>query len=432
MKHGLPNTAFKLLVTITLALFLISCGSKKSPTGGPEDKDRPEVIAMLPAQFSQISDRIEFTFSKALDKTTLAQSIYIYPPIANKTINASDRVLTITIKEPLLANTNYYVTFTPRLKDVRGNSLAANQSYIFASGALNDNRLAGTISYEDRADYNFPVNINLFSSDSLLVMSHSVQGAAYAIDGLNAAQYIVRAYQDKNRNSLYDFGSEPWFESKVQVNQVANLEMQLAYADTTKPVIRTVTAKSDREIEITLSEPVQALGKITLRNIENRFELPVLITEIRNTQLTLITAPQDSVTYAAEIENLRDSKGNVNTLSALRFQGTRKKDTIAPEILSSNPRNGTSVSSLEPILEITFSEIIPLDGLQVTLTATDTGQSIPLRVVSADSRTCRMRPTRPLTNYRSHTLTISAETTDSSGNKLGKDYQLVFLPLVRQ
>lgn len=432
MKHGWQNKVFKLIILIACALICVSCGSKKSPTGGPEDKERPEVLAMLPAQFSQISDLIEITFSKALDKTSIAQSIYIYPPITDKNISVADRVLTISIREKLIPDTNYYVTFTPRLKDIRGNSLATNQSYVFTSGQLHDNRLAGTLSFEDRADYNLPVNINLFSSDSLFVMSHSVQGGAYAIDGLNPAEYIVRAYQDKNRNSLYDFGIEPWFESKLTVRQVTNLDMQLAYADTTKPVIRTVAARSNQEIVIGLSESLKSMGKITIRNIENRFELPILITEFHQNQLTLITAPQDSATYAVEIENMLDNKGNVNPISALRFQGTRKKDVTAPEIIATLPRNGTSVNSLEPLLEITFSEIIPSGGLKATMTATESNQDIPIKVVSSDSRVCRLRPVRPLTNYRSHTLMISGQTEDSSGNKLAKDYLLVFLPLVRQ
>ena len=71
---------FELALLLALLLTLASCGSKKSPTGGPEDLDRPAILSSLPAQFGQITNgRIEINFSKPLDKSSVTQAVYIYP-----------------------------------------------------------------------------------------------------------------------------------------------------------------------------------------------------------------------------------------------------------------------------------------------------------------------------------------------------------------
>ncbi|MDZ4182513.1 MAG: Ig-like domain-containing protein, partial [Candidatus Cloacimonadaceae bacterium] len=118
------NKVFKALIIIALAVSLYSCGSKKSPTGGAVDAEKPTVLTTLPAQFGQISEgRILIDFSKPMDKSSITQGIYIYPPIADKKISLDKNSISIRILEKLKENTNYYVTLTTRLKDIRGNNL---------------------------------------------------------------------------------------------------------------------------------------------------------------------------------------------------------------------------------------------------------------------------------------------------------------------
>ena len=117
----------KLTFLLTIPLLLLSCGSKKAPTGGPEDVDRPSILSSLPSEFGQIADgRIEINFSKPLDKSSVTQAVYIYPPVQNKKISVDKSTLLIRFNEDLLPDTNYYVTVSTRLKDIRGNSPLEN------------------------------------------------------------------------------------------------------------------------------------------------------------------------------------------------------------------------------------------------------------------------------------------------------------------
>ncbi len=421
---------FRLFVIILISFLLLSCGSKKSPTGGPEDTEKPVVLTTLPAQFGQIAEgRIEINFSKPLDASSVTQAIYIYPPVSSKKFTVDKSTLLIKLNEKLAADTNYYVTLSTRLKDLRGNALAENQTLVFANGKFNDLRLAGTVTSEDPTDKPLPVQVSLLSADSLMVINQAIRGETYSIEGLNPASYILRAYIDKDLNGRYDYGREPYFEQNALVQKITNLDISLAYGDSTKPILKLAVAKTNRQIDITFSEPVHSYSSVKVTRLDNQSELPILISKLAGDKLTLLTQPQDAQAYTVELRQLKDNKGNVTDVSRFEIRASFVDDKDAPTVLSSKPRNGTTVSSLEPTIEVHFSEIIPLSGIKATLKTSESTLDIPLDILQGNNDTYIFKPKKTLQNYRSHVLTISA--TDISGNKMKEDYKLIFLPLLR-
>jgi hypothetical protein len=316
------------------------------------------------------------------------------------------------------------------LKDIRGNSPDENQTLVFTSGKLNQLRLSGTIDYEYTRDISLPVQMSLLSDDSLLVLSQVERGSSYALEPLNPAHYILRAYIDKNLNGHYDFTQEPYFEQPVRVEHSTNLNLFLAYADTTKPNIKLVTPKHNREIEITFTEAIKGYNSIRINRLDNKEELPVLLSYLEEDKLTVLTAPQEAFAYTMEISGAEDRKGNVMQVIKSEFRASTVLDTQPPEVLYSSPRNGTSVKSREPILEVCFSEVIPRSSIKVSLKAAETKTDIPLDILQSDSRIYRFKPQKPLQNYRSYVLTVSA--TDISGNGMPESFILNFLPLIYQ
>ncbi|MFA7049297.1 MAG: Ig-like domain-containing protein, partial [Bacteroidales bacterium] len=76
-----------LALFLILMMLLCACGSKKNPTGGPEDTEKPSILSSVPAEYGDISSGIiEIDFSKAMDKSSLSNSVFFYPPIANRRI----------------------------------------------------------------------------------------------------------------------------------------------------------------------------------------------------------------------------------------------------------------------------------------------------------------------------------------------------------
>ncbi len=422
------NKLLRFLVPLALLFFLTACGSKKSPTGGPEDLERPIILNSLPAEFGQIDqNRIEINFSKPLDKNSVAQAIYIYPPVRNKKITVDKSSLHIRFNEELLPNTNYYVTVSSRLKDIRGNNLEENQTLIFAHGELQNLRISGKVSFEEKDDAALPVQLRLLSADSLNVLSAVSQGGSYVIESLNPASYLLRAYVDKNRNNRHDPDSEPFYETQLRLSRSQNLDIHLAYADTTKPTIKQVQAVNDREILIHFSEALAGYESVKLLRLDTGGELPILIASLDSNKLTLLTQEQEPTNYRVEIRGIRDPKGNLSAFEKMDFRASEQKDLQPPKLVSSTPRNGSSVNSLQPSLELRFSEIIPASAFSASLRAAETNVDIDFSIEGANSSFYTLKPKQPLQNYRSYNLTVSCA--DISGNK--DEFKLSFMPLLR-
>ncbi len=417
-----------LIILAALLLFTLGCGNKRNPTGGDIDTEKPIVLATYPAELEEIVDgTLEISFSKPMDRNSLANSIYLYPPVQNKKFILERSTLKIKLNEALKPDCNYFVTLSTRLKDLRGNPLKANQTLIYRSGKLSTTRLSGLLNYEAPSDEGSPIVTSLFSEDSLLVFTTDLTGKSYAIENLNQMPYRLRSYIDKNQNGRYDPGTEPIFEAKTEGREKEVLDQYLAYVDTSFVWINSIDAVSNREIRIEFSEPVASYQQVLVAS-DKILDIKHKILE--NNILTLLTAAQDSLRYTVSVLGVTDLKGNRSEALKNQFTGSLKIDTDPPAITFANPRNGASVNSLSPVIELHFNKIIPSSALKFKLVAGK--EEIPLQVISETGRIHRLLPQKELPNYSTCQLTVLSTTADFSGNKLEQDYQLQFLPIKRR
>lgn len=430
-----PFKTSSLLLLMSFAVmlaFLNSCGSKRNPTGGKLDIDKPQILATLPEEYSEINEqKLEITFSKAIDRSTFLKGIYIYPPVLNKKVYFESNVITLKFLEALEKDTNYFITLSTRIKDVRGNALGKNQTLIYKSGKLQDNKISGNVHFEDAKDGTLPIQLTLLSADSLWVLSREITGNAYALESLNPISHILRAFIDKNLNGRYDPNQEPYFEAVTPVQKIYSLDLNMAYADTVKPALKSVKAISNREYELVLNKTIKSFGKLTIKSPDKRESLPVLLSNLQNDRIRVLTAVSDTSKWAFSLTDLIDVKGNITAMSALTINGSATADKIPPSVTSCSPRSGTSVNNLQPILEITFSEVIPVANINANLKESESGESIPYRIIKADGKTFQFQAEQQLSNYRSCMLTIETTTADISGNQLKEPFKLVFLPIFR-
>jgi hypothetical protein len=419
---------YAILLLFVIVAISSGCGNKRNPTGGPLDEVKPVVLGSTPVEFGQIENGIiEIAFSKPMDKSSLANSIYIYPPVTNKKVSLERSTLIIKIAEELRPDTNYFVTLSTRLKDTHGNALDKNQTITFRNGELNQFRMAGTIAYETPSDNGSPIELTVLSPDSILVKSERISGSTYSLEALNPQPHILRAYIDKDLNGRYDFGREPYFESTSDGAKIANLNMELAYADSTKPQIQRVSVISNRELQVSLSEPLKSYKAAI---ILGKQPLSIAHSLLEGDNITFLVAPMDSTEYTLQLLGAQDMKGNIANYLEKKFNGKAKADTLAPTITFTNPRNGASVNSLSPVLELHFNKIIPADRIMAKLFAGK--EEIPLKLLSTTGRIHRFKPAKELENYRSHLLKVLTTTSDFNGNKMHKEYELQFLPLKRR
>ncbi|MBM4399014.1 MAG: Ig-like domain-containing protein, partial [Candidatus Cloacimonetes bacterium] len=208
-------------------------------------------------------------------------------------------------------------------------------------------------------------------------------------------------------------------------------DLNMAYADTVKPAIRTIRSISNHEYEILLNKTVKTFQKISVQSERTKQDLQVFAVNHELDRITVLTSQTDTTKWQFTITELRDSKGNINLKSSMTITGTARQDKTLPAVLSTNPRSGATVNNLQPVLEITFSEIIPVSFFQASMIESDSKKEIPFRLTKSNSTTYRLQPEKPLENYKSCVLTIEDTTSDLSGNKLQQPFKLVFLPIFR-
>lgn len=423
---------FKNLLSLMFITFILfSCGHRKRPTGGPKDTVNPEILSILPEESSDINDKdIEITFSKPIERTTILTGIYIYPPIDRKKYKWDKSLLTIKILEELEDSTNYFFSFSQRIKGEHGNELDRNYTFVFANGKLNENKISGNLLFELEEDSNQPIQCTIQASDSTLIFNQIIKGKTYSFENLNNTDHILEAYIDKNKNNKYDYGNEPYFYKYIPADQFNSVDMEMIYSDTLKPEIQSVKVFSNKQIELTLSEIVKNYSEIMIVTADS-LEIPVDIVahSLRKDMISIVSAELDTFQYYLKIYSLEDNKQNVSNELSILFDGLAVRDSIPPEVLFVYPRNGATINNLKPVISITFSEIIPLNCFEAQLINSETLEQIPLEIISGHSDIYRLQPGNKLANYSSYTLKI--DVTDSSDNQIEEFFKTSFIPIVR-
>ena len=147
---------FRLVAAFLITLLIVSCGNRKSPTGGKVDTEKPILSAISPDNYSGIDEGIiEITFSKPMDRSSVydgERGLYFYPLINQKKYRWTDNTLTVEINEELLSGYNYYLSVSENIRDLRNNNLEKDYLFIFHTGKLVDQKIDGYITYEKEED----------------------------------------------------------------------------------------------------------------------------------------------------------------------------------------------------------------------------------------------------------------------------------------
>ncbi len=424
-----------IILLITAGIILSHCGSEKAPSGGPKDTVKPKIVSVDPGEYESIAEgNIEITFSKPIDRATVLTGIHIYPPILKKKYRWPDgNTLGIRIYEKLEENTNYYIMFSTQIKGMHGNPLEEDYLYTFASGELQRMRLSGNIEYELLKDTDKPITLSLFDADTVNVYKTQITGSNYVLENLNPGGYIIESFIDLSGNGKYDYGTEPWFHQEIELNESMTLDWQMAYEDSLAPSLKEVKSLSATQLLVRITEPVQEIESIRIQTQDSlAIELPVIEFRYFEDTLHVLTEAQDTLKYMMQARGLRDLKDNYSEIDSIFFQGKAKPDSIAPRVVQTIPRNGTSVTTRMPEIHVRFSEIVLTSDLEVSMRSAETGETIGVKVVEGNSSRYVLKPAQQLTNYNTYVLTIGAKTCDPSGNCMRQPVDVSFIPVVRE
>ncbi len=369
------------ILSFLVALLLSTCASKRAPGGGPIDKTAPKVISTFPNPDSigvKELSVIKIEFSESISEASIANSVFISPPIEFNLEWQSDLDLEIQLKDSLKADQTYVIVIGSKVKDLRSNKLAESVQLAFSTGdQIDRGKISGRV-FGMKKNQTFSLFAFELFSDTLSFVknkpsyiSQTGEKGKYLLNYLKLGNYRVFAVNDQNGNLLIDSDFEeigiPYFDVFLDSTNSAfsNLNFKTTQIDTTTPKLTSIRPINSRQINLRFSERIffNSLNQIEIRDSINSSIVSVLATspniEADNT-LEIFTSPMDSGrVFLCSISSFSDSSMNMacDTIQSFVSGAYAEMDTF--RIVTVSP--GDSVWDAHPSVNFYFEVNNPLN-----------------------------------------------------------------------
>ncbi|HYF67087.1 MAG TPA: Ig-like domain-containing protein [Ohtaekwangia sp.] len=211
----------KYLHWIIVPLFALACARQTSPTGGPQDTIPPVMIGSSPKHetINFTGKSIELEFDEYIILNNPKEQIIVTPDIQKKyEISVKKKAVYITLENELEDSTTYSLNFREAVQDITEKNPARNLKLAFSTGSYIDSlSVAGsTIQLSNNKPLK-DVTVALYQSDTFNIFKHKPtyitkvdDEGLFIIDNLKPGQYVVYAFEDKNRNLTVDSRNEKY------------------------------------------------------------------------------------------------------------------------------------------------------------------------------------------------------------------------------
>ena len=338
-----------------LCLWAWSCATPTGPTGGPADKEGPEIVETHPETGTVNFDgrEIGLEFSEFVDRNSLNNAITIEPDVGlSYSLNWGRKSVAIEFASSLPELTTIIVTIGTELRDVNGNKLAAPRKIAVSTGPeIDEGSLRGKIldAQTGKGDegqrvllYRTPFDL----SQKADYIAETDTSGTFQFSYLRQGEYKAFWLDDRNRNKIWDREREraqPFLRETVTLEKAESdtlSPLYLAPADTVSPELQGVGLFSSRRLRLRFSE-----------NITLREQTTVSITDTLGAQASeaypLYIPPNDPYvlfvqsrealaseqSYLMQVKHISDLLGNITDSTAYRFTGSSQQDTTEQRVV---------------------------------------------------------------------------------------------------
>jgi hypothetical protein len=212
-------------VTVWLLIFAglaLSCAISVPPSGGPEDKQPPEITGTEPADGATnvpVDAAITFTFSEKMAAGKIERLLAAYPPFEMGKVEWKKNSLRIHPAAPLRADTTYWIMLKPGFRDQHNVENKKEYSFAFATGAhVDSGTIAGTVIFRRKPSASAIVRAFALRADTTLNPASARPDREAATDDMghyefrrlptSGVRFLVWAFQDQNDNDFFEPGQE--------------------------------------------------------------------------------------------------------------------------------------------------------------------------------------------------------------------------------
>lgn len=207
----------RLVLNLSLSIFVLTCANERAITGGDEDKEAPQIIGSSPENESVNVDRnttIVIHFNEQMKKATFKAALQIWPrPPGDYELKTGWTWLKITFNEDLDTNETYLLTLDKTALDLRGNGLERTFVLAFSTGEdLNSGRLVGYIHGDENLRKNgdlllyrqFDTPLDELRKLPADYIFQPDNDGKFLLPYLNERSYMLFYHWDRNRNKVID------------------------------------------------------------------------------------------------------------------------------------------------------------------------------------------------------------------------------------
>lgn len=377
----------KYIFLFLTGLIISDCANQLPPGGGEIDRIPPKIVETYPLNGATDfhDDYIEFTFSEYVDKRTVKDALFISPAIeGDMELDWSGTSVRIYFPESLKDSITYVVTLGTDVVDYNNkNRMAESYTLTFSTGPEIDKRVisgrvydkapSGTMifAYKLVAD---TVNPSTTKPDYI---SQAGDNGFFKLAGLAAGTYRVFAVADQFRDLLYQAEQDkigvPFEDIKLapQDTLFTGLNFFLTQEDTTAPRMIKALMTDKYHLLAEISEQIDSTIITTsnftiIDSTDNSLFEPVYafdkVTDPKQIVLVIDISPNNTHEYYLKTEKLKDRSGNIFYNDITGITVSDKPDTSRPEIIKTDPSNGSKVDFLNPSLIFYFN-----DGFDTTM-----------------------------------------------------------------
>ncbi|MCB0282457.1 MAG: Ig-like domain-containing protein [Calditrichaeota bacterium] len=375
------NITFIISINVIILFLFYSCAVKGMPSGGPPDKTPPTIISTFPTPDStgvKNLSVIRFEFSESMNEGSIANTIFISPPLKFKAEWQSDDELEIQLQDSLKADQTYVIVLGANIRDLRSNKLAESYQLAFATGdKIDHGKIYGTV-YNLARNQTYTLFAYKLTSDTIRFnkntpdyVSQSGENGNFVLNYLSNGLYRIFAVEDQNNNLMIDSDFEmiaiPHRDVRLDSisKEFKGLNFQPTKIDTLPPKLTNIRSISNKLTQLRLSEKI-VLPQLSQIQIKDSLTLDTakVLAVSRNIEadniLEVYTSILDSgKVYLCSIKAFRDSTGNTanDTIQSFTTSRPAKKDSF--QVVTILPAD--SAWNVYPSPVIYFETNQPLD-----------------------------------------------------------------------
>jgi uncharacterized protein (DUF2141 family) len=374
-----------IFIVMAIAITLVQCAKRGSPTGGPIDQKPPVILRAYPDNYTRNfkNQIIEIEFDEFVKFKDLQKQFVVSPPLKTRPIispqGSPAKKITIQITDTLLDNTTYVLNFGESIVDNNEENPYPFYKYVFSTGQVIDSlTLKGKITDALNFKAEEFVNVLLYElneeyTDSIIykespryVLNTLDSLTTFTMENLKEGTYKMLALKEDNSDLRFDpLRDKIGFVSEaitVPSDKVYELRM---YQQELDPSIKKITQEAASRLYVGYTGNADGL---VIQPIEKS-----LVSKSRLTQLE----KKDTLQYWYQPVIKQDTFVIATTLNKkeqefkVRLKELKKDSLFFKKESDFSLRTPASFTASTPMekIDISFMKLIDRDSLQVSFAA---------------------------------------------------------------